>query len=302
MIEAQLDQDRDALSAALEALRNRFSADSLWADGASLIRTNAVPYTQALDAAVRANPVAIALTAVGLAWLILGRRGQNDPDPSPLAGTRFEAEARWEDEGGPVSELPETDAQWMEEADKLRLRASGMIAQINAAVRQNLAPAADLAKSRADVVASLAKDVRRVMARGLDGVTGRARDTALAARERAYLLRIAAGKVGAETVRDNPVVAGLALAAAGATVAALLPRSAFEDQVLGSPRDQLVGKAKRVLQDERQRVARAVRGVGQALVSEIAPSKARPAASAADNRTAADDAAAWNVKANGNHA
>lgn len=277
MIEAQLDQDRDALSAAIDALQNRFSLDRLWADGASLIKTNAVPYTQALDAAVRANPLGIAVTAIGLAWLILGRRAPNDPDPSPLAGTRFEAEARWEDEGGPVSALPETDALWMEEADRLRLRADSMIAQINAAVRDNLAPAADLAKNRADVVASLAKDVRRAMARGLDGVTGHARDAALAARERAYLLRIAAGKVGAETVRDNPVVAGLALAAAGAIVAALLPRSAFENHVLGLPRDQLVGEAKRVLQDERQRVSRAVRRVGQALVSEIAPSKARGA-------------------------
>ena len=297
MIEAQLDQDRDALTAAIEALKNRFSLDSLWSDGASLIKANAGPYTQALDAAVRANPMAVALAAIGLAWLILGRRSASEPDPSPLAGTRFEAEARWEDEGGPVSELPDTDARWMEEADHLRLRASRMIARINAAVRDNLAPAADLAKSRSDVLASLAKDVRRVMARGLDGVTGSARDTALAARERAYLLRIAAGKVGAETVRDNPVVAGLALVAAGATVAVLLPQSAFENQVLGVPRDQFVGKATRVLQEERQRVAKSLRQVAQALVSDIAPSRARAAASAGENRAGADDGATQNLEA-----
>jgi hypothetical protein len=283
-IEAQLDQDRDALSASIDALWNRFSLDSLWSDGASLIRTNAGPYTQALDAAVRANPVALALTAVGLAWLILGRRGQAAADPSPLAGTKFEAEARWEDEGGPVSDLPETDALWMEEADRLRLRASGMIARINAAVRDNLAPAAELAKSRADVAASLAKDVRRVMARGLENVTGSARDTALATRERAYLMRIAAGKVGAETVRDNPAVAGLALAAAGAALAALLPQSAFENQLLGAPRDRLVGEAKRVLKDERQRVAKSVNRAAQALTAEIAPSKAHAAAREAEGQ------------------
>jgi hypothetical protein len=287
-IEAQLDEDRDALSASIDALGKRFSLESLWSDGASLITANAGPYTQALDAAVRANPVALALTAVGLAWLILGRRGQATADPSPLAGTKFEAEARWEDEGGPVSELPETDALWMEEADRLRRRASSLIARINAAVRDNLAPAAELAKSRADVVASLAKDVRRVMAQGLENVTGSARDTALAAREQAYTMRIAARKAGAETVRDNPVVAGIALAAAGAAVAAVLPQSAFENRLLGAPRDRLVGEAKRVLQDERQRVARSVSRAAQALTAEIAPSQGRAAASEADGHAQRD--------------
>ena len=290
-IEAQLDLDRDALSASLEALRKRFSLDSLWSDGASLIKANAGPYTQALDAAVRANPVALSLTAVGLAWLILGRRGATEADPSALAGTRFEAEARWEDEGGPVSELPETDALWMEEADRLRQRASGMIARINAAVRDNLAPAAELAKSRADVVAALAKDVRRVMARGLGGLSGSVRDAALATRERAYTTRVAAEKVGAEAVRDNPVMAGMALAAAGAAVAALLPQSAFENKVLGAPRDRLVSEAKGVLRDERQRLAKSVNRIAEVLTVEIAPSRAKQSAIDAERLARNEDMA-----------
>lgn len=288
-IEAQLDHDRHALSASIDALGKRFSLDSLWSDGAALIKANAGPYTQALDAAVRANPLALALTAVGLAWLILGRRSAGHPDASVLAGTKFEAEARWEDEGGPVSELPETDALWMEEADRLRLRASGMIARINAAVRDNLAPPAELAKSHADVVASLAKDVRRVMARGLENVSNSARDTALLAREQAYLLRISAGKVGAGTVRDNPAVAGLALAVAGAAVATLLPQSAFENQLLGAPRDRFVGEAKRVLKDERQRVAQSVGRAAQAMTDEIAPSRAQAKAREAGAQARIDE-------------
>jgi hypothetical protein len=279
-IEAQLDQDRDALAAALDALRVRFSLDGLWSDGASLIKANAGPYTQVLDKAVRANPLALAITAVGLAWLILGRRGAGAGDQSPLAGTKFEAEARWEDEGGPVLELPETDALWMEEADSLRLRAAGMLARINIAVRDNLAPAAELARSRADVVAALATDVRRVMARGLDSVTGSTRDAALAARERAYTARVMVGKAGAETVRDNPVVAGMALVAAGAAVAALLPQSAFENKVLGAPRDRLVGEAKRVLKEERQRVAKSVGRIAEVLKDEISPATAPATTSA----------------------
>lgn len=266
-IEAQLDHDRDALSSALEALRQRFSLDALWSDGAALIKANAGPYTQALDAAVRANPMALTLTAVGLAWLILGRKGPQTADPSPLAGTRSEAEARWEDEGGPVAELPTTDALWMAEADRLQSRASGMIARITAALRDNLAPAAELAKHRADVAAALARDMRGVMARGLESLTGTALEAALITRGRAYDARVAAAKAGKDAVRANPVVAGIALAAAGAAVAALLPQSALENQVLGAPRDQLLDEARRVLQDERRRLARSVERAAQALTA-----------------------------------
>lgn len=269
-IEAQLDHDRDALLAALEALRQRFSLDSLWSDGASLVKANAGPYTQALDAAVRANPLAVALTAVGLAWLILGRRGACAADESALAGTRFEAEARWEDDGGPVAELPETDAPWVEAVDRLHHRADRMFARINAAERDNLAPAAELARSRADVVAALARDTRRVLAQGLESLTGSVLETALAARERAYAMRITASKAGAEAVRGNPIAAGMALAAAGATVAALLPQSTFESQVLAVPRDRLLEEAKRVLQAERQRLAKSAARVAKAMTTQPA--------------------------------
>ena len=266
-IEAQLDLDRDALSASLETLRQRLSIDSLWSDGASLLKANSAPYTQALDAAVRANPLALSVTAVGLAWLILGRRAAPAPDRSALAGTRFEAEARWEDEGGPVSDLPETDTAWMQDADDLRARADGLLARINAALRDNLAPAADLAKSRAVVMASLAKEVRRVMARGLETLSDSAREASVSARERAYTARLSAAKAGAQTVRDNPIVAGIALAVAGAAFATLLPQSAAENQILAAPRDRVVKDANRVLLGERQRVAKSLSRIAQALTA-----------------------------------
>ena len=272
-IEAQLDQDRDALSASLQALRQQFSLDGVWSNGAALIKINAVPYTQAIDTAVRANPMALALTSIGLAWLILGQRSK-DPvaDTSSLSGTRFEAEARWEDEGGPVSDMPDSDAKWLDDADRLRARASGMIARINAAMRDRRLPAADLAQSRSDVLASLAKDLRRVMAQGLETLSEGARNSALAAREHAYSVRISSGKAGAKAVRGNPLVAGLALAAAGAAVGAMMPQSAAEAKVLGMPAGRLMSGTKRIMSEERQRIAGSVQRLSQSLKTDSAAS------------------------------
>ena len=270
-IEAQLDQDRDDLSKAFAALCDRFSVGNIWSEGASLLKSNAGPYTQALDAAVRANPVALAVSAVGLAWLILGRRNADQATPSPLAGTRFEAEARWEDEGGPVVDLPDTDAGWMAEADTLRLRASALIEQINRALHDKLAPAATLAKSRADVLQSLTQDVRRVMQRGLEGVSGPALEAALVTRERAYAARLSVAKASVNAVQDHPITVGLACAAAGAALAALLPQSTLENRLLGAPRDRILQDAAHVLHDERRRFAQSVNRVANAMISDVAP-------------------------------
>ncbi len=257
-IAAQMDRDRALLANSVNALRDRLTVDSLWGDAVAVVKRNAAPGVAALDHAIRANPLAVGLTAVGLAWLILGRRSQGDDEP-PQPGTKFEAMARWEDEGGPVAaeaELPVAfDEDWVVEADGIRQRAAALIAQIDQAARSGLAPAKDLARHRAEVLAALPKDVAQAMSKGLGTMAEAARAKTLDARQAAYAARIAATSAGARTVRANPGLTGVVLAAAGATLAALLPQSRLEHQVLGPARDLLMEEAKRMLQDPRIRSA-----------------------------------------------
>lgn len=284
-IEDLLDADRRDLTASLTALRDRLSVDALWAGGVSLAKANVQPYTKAVDAAVRANPAAVALTGIGLAWLILGRRGRPEAGPAIRPGSLHEAVQRWEDEGGPVAETTEpreerwgedemnddwVNEDWVNEADRLRSRAGDLLARINAAARDRLAPAADLARHRAEVVAALTQDLRHVMGRGLGRLTGSAREGAMVARERAYELRVRASTAGAQTIRANPVLAGTALAAGGAILAALLPGSAFERRVFGAPRDRVLAEVQQFLRGERQRIAASFNQMASRLETEAA--------------------------------
>lgn len=257
-IAAQMDRDRALLANSINALRDRLTVDSLWGDAVAVVKRNAAPGVAALDHAIRANPMAVGLTAVGLAWLILGRRSQNDGE-TPLAGTKFEAMTRWEDEGGQVAPMAEPpvafDEDWVVEADGIRHRAATLVAQIDHAARNRLAPAKDLAGHRAEVLAALPKDVAQAMSKGLGTVTDTARAKILETRQAAYAARIAATSAAARTVRANPGLTGVVLAAAGATLAALLPQTRLEHQVLGPARDLLIEEAKRVLQDPRIRSA-----------------------------------------------
>ena len=290
-VEARLERDRIDVTQALSALRNRFSADSLFkdatgllTDASGLVGRNSGQYMRALDGAIRANPVALAVSAVGLAWLILGRRDDHTAgDSQSLAGTRFEAVTRWEDEGGPVAteqpvSLPHDD--WTTQADSLRKRAGVMIAKINAAARKRGAPLAKLAQHRSDVLTALTADVRRAMAHGLEGMSVAARSEALATRERAYELHLQTRQKTAEVLHERPLTSALGLAAAGATVAAMLPRSSFEDRVFGHTRDQIVTELERVMKDERQRIATSAQRAAQGLMADlsVSPQSTRDAA------------------------
>lgn len=268
-IEARLEDDRKALSVALTALGAKFTRDALWSDAMSLIRSNSGPYTQALDRAIRANPLALAVTSAGLAWMILGRRTSFAADGGALAGTQVEAVARWEDEGGPVTETlaetPGPDDTWIKDADHLRIRAKAILRRIDAATRKNAAPSAQLAVHRADVMDALTLDVRRVLARGLDHLSDDAFDLAVAARERAYALHVETPKTAMKAVHDSPLTTAAAFAAAGAALAAVLPQSCAESQAFGGPRKHILATVGHAMHDERRRLADVVQRISEAL-------------------------------------
>lgn len=271
-IERSLQADRQALAVSLAALRDRLAPATLLAEGKAAVRSQAAPLVAHLDSAVRAQPLAAAVAGIALAAVVLGRRRETALDPTPsLAGTRFEALTRWEDEGGPPMPEPvDADEDWLADAMSLRARAADLLARIDDAARRRLAPEADLAMHRAAVTAALARDTAKALGRGLESLTGAARDAAIAGRQRLYLRRIALADSAQRTVADHPVASGLALAALGAATACLFPQTETEDRLLGETRDRLVDDARRALKDEAMRTSELARTLTDALKSDFA--------------------------------
>jgi hypothetical protein len=269
-IVAMLDHERRGLAASIDGLRNRLSVDMLVSDALGYATANIRPYARVLDGAVRANPTAAVLAGVGLAWLILGRKGGTSLPEAPLAGTRYEALSRWEDEGGPPAPLPDpTDTGWIDEADGLRARASDALARIDAAARQKLRPAADLALDRSRVLADLARATQAAMQRGLDGLGADARHRVIALREQSYAARTAAVRQGTKLIETRPLAAGAIGMAIGAAVAAALPRTPTEDRLFGHERDRLLARAHEALRQERMRVGQSAARLADSVATEV---------------------------------
>lgn len=288
-LESRLERDRAELAGSLEALRDRLSPDSLLAQGKDALSGHAAPLLSQVDGAIRAHPFAAGVAGVALAALVFGRRRKAGADletPVPAtAGTRFEAISRWEDEGGPVMAPPDPDDDWMAEADGLRARAADLLARLDQVARQGLAPAAEIARNRADVLAALTRDTRATFGKGLENLGDMARQQALAARERAYTARLAARNAGHQTVATHPLAAGAAMAAAGAALACLFRPTEAEDRLFGPARDQLVDQVQASARTEAMKASDLARALAVALSSDIDRTRA------ALHRAAAEGAA-----------
>lgn len=73
-IEREIEQERSALSDTLEALQDSVSVERLVGTATRQLREHGSDIGGALSRSVKENPLALALTGVGLAWLIMGPR------------------------------------------------------------------------------------------------------------------------------------------------------------------------------------------------------------------------------------
>jgi hypothetical protein len=268
-IEENLEKNRAALRDTVDELQDRFSVDRLAEDALGFFRSNAGDYTKSIDRAVRANPMAIALTGVGIAWLIFGGR---KPTPAP---TR-ETVARWESEGGnPLPDSfeptisPETDStEWADRIDALRSKASSALRTLEAEARSYAGGARDFAAERAKVLSGFTEDMRKSMLSGLDDLSDTSRKAVVQAREKAYAARIRvshAARAGSHEierlVKEHPMIAGVVAMALGAALAAALPRTRAEDRTFGSESDRLMAAAAKSLREERENLSQAASGL-----------------------------------------
>lgn len=282
-IEAGIEHDRTSLASALDALQERVSVEHLAQEALGMIRSNAATYTRSIDGAVRANPLALALTGVGIAWLVFGSR--KTPATTPVKPTAI---SRWEDDGGSFvapehPPLPAMDDDWSRNIETLRGKASAALRRIEnearrhaddlrAGVADGLTKAGDYAAERAAVLADFAEGMKRGFVHGLDGLSDAARDRIVQTRERAFAARLRAERAVTDSTRnagrlieDHPMVAGAIALAMGAVLAAVLPRTQIEDRSFGSERDRLMDEAARLLRQERDRASRAAEGVKEEL-------------------------------------
>jgi hypothetical protein len=349
-IEREIEEERRSLTGTLDELQHRFSFDRMTTEAGHYVRSQSGEIATAVSRAVRENPMAIALTGVGIAWMILGNRrngqgyetrgyahdeygdyaeddygdyGASTLGSAAYAGTEDRYSGGYYDEGASRRTFSDTlgddDPDWVRGyADVLGTpddmgpsyaddrEGSASSTSTSARMKEGFRRAGDRmregrdsAESRLERARSRLNAMRERLSHGTEDLTEEGRRRVLAARERAVEARHQMARQWDRQSRAamgaydrQPLAAGALAFAAGAAIAAALPRTRMEDHYLGDQSDRLMEEAERIFQEERAklgRVAEATAEEAKAVLRETADEAKEGVKSAeAQAREAAD--------------
>ncbi len=301
-IEREIEAERGALAGTLRDIRESVSVEAAVQRIAESLRSNSGEIAGAVGRQVRANPLGVALTGIGLAWLMMGPHTPDAGRGMSASGRRFDDD---DDDDWAVGRSDVADRGAYRPSPGLgfedSMYAGEELGGMDAGARDgdeadqgNGSTGAGWTGSGAGSAArrlrSRSADLRSRMQHGLEDLSGAARERVLAARRAAVHARQRAESIARRGTRraagfyhEAPLVSGAVAMAVGAAVGALLPRTRTEDDLMGAESDRLMDEARRIYDEEKSRLADAGRAVvetGREAAGEIADAAGKALTSA----------------------
>ncbi len=307
-IEREIESQRSDLTSNLEDLQNKFSIDTLVRQVGDQFREHGGDLGRSISDQVKANPIPLALTGIGLAWMMFGN-GQKGAPASGFSRTEDDYRRSRLDQGRPytppVARVTDYDSgpAWSRDdkddgpgyADRLSVGATtakDKMAKGADAVRGGVSSAAssmaDAASAAGSSVASGAASAQsRVaavgsrIADGTETLTDEGRKRVVAARQKAVEMKrstmrsVSNGADAAADFYDNqPLVIGALALAVGAALGGALPRTQVEDDLMGDQSDRLFDDAERIFEEEKAKAVKVAKTVTDEVKDIAAETKA----------------------------
>ncbi|WDZ81869.1 DUF3618 domain-containing protein (plasmid) [Ensifer adhaerens] len=273
-LEREIDADRQRIEETLHAIQERMSPGELMDEFLDYVRrSGGAEFLKNLGGAMKANPIPVALTGVGLAWLLADPASRapqtlppdNGADNYPLAsvsGTLRRVGPVEANFGERYSHFADDNGSRFRARTDTAGRRAGHFVDPTGTVYRGFADTAgraitDIRDERGnlfDEASGWASATWREMkgaASGLsDTIAGTGRSVADGARDVGQAAHARGAQLNAAILsnfRDQPLVGGALAFAIGAAIGAALPATALEDEVVGETadrvRDQLAATA-----------------------------------------------------------
>lgn len=224
-IERDLSQTRHHLEGTLDALQARMSPGSLFEDALDYARRDGGAFGRNLIETVRDNPVPATLLTIGLGWMMMSGRTGAQPRPRPEYGPLV-----------PAGERQDRPREPLAAGDSARERLRGMGESVRAGQDATVHGTAHAAHAVGDRTRRGWDSTRTTVGGAVTGLGDGMRG--LGERSRA------AGRSLGGFFEESPLAAGALAVAAGAALAAFLPRTRMEDEALGPLRQRAVDQGR----------------------------------------------------------
>ncbi|MBK8209587.1 MAG: DUF3618 domain-containing protein [Rhodospirillales bacterium] len=235
-----VERTRADIRSTIEEIENRVSVDQLVHRFIAPAKAGTIEFGHLFSEAVRANPMALGVTAVGLGWLMLGpqkpvietggtfRRATDKYEHVKASARDIAGEAASRVRGATSDQTPPPEGTGE--------RASSMADRASSTVRGASEHASSMAREASERASRLAREASERASSIAHGASATVRGSASSA---LHGTRQAAAAVGtrvrdvagtaSDFAREKPVVAGLILILSGAALAVLLARRTSND-------------------------------------------------------------------------
>ena len=276
-IEREIEAQRSELSNTLGDLQDKFSIDTLVRQVRDQFGEHGGDIGRSALAQAKANPIPLALTAVGLGWLMLGGGGPSAASIGRQLPNSGDRTPEFRGDRRPVSGTgPDDGPDWARyERDDPPGMAFGNIEEAESSTGSSrIKDGAQGLRDRADVMTSR-------LSQGTEDFSEEARQRVVAARQKAVDMRekaLRSASQGTDAAADlydrQPLVVGALALAVGSALAGSLPRTKTEDDLMGGHSDALIAEADRVFAEEKERAIAVAKSVGDEVKNIAAETKA----------------------------
>jgi ElaB/YqjD/DUF883 family membrane-anchored ribosome-binding protein len=274
-LEREVEEQRRHLGETIHALEERISPNAIYDQAAGYVRSHGGEFAQNFGRSVKANPLPVALTAIGLAWMMFGERRQpagyrpfERPHPhhditNDLYGNSTSIYGHNAGEGGYYGEGYSSGES---RTDKMKGKGQELKGKAQGKTEELKHRGAEMGQQMKGKMSS-ARD--RASAAGQDfrhraSATGhQLRDSAGHAREGISHTMNSARSNFEYYMREQPLAMGAIGIALGALVGASLPRTRTEYQLMGDVSERARHKAQEMAQEGYQRASEVGESVGR---------------------------------------
>ncbi|MCU0789602.1 MAG: DUF3618 domain-containing protein [Nitratireductor sp.] len=305
-IERDIERERAELQDTLQEIRDRYSVEAVTKHFGRQLQEHGGEIGRSVMEQVKANPIPLALTGIGLVWLMAGgrngyrdryedyangyrnrymrggeydyRRSEFGPEPYDDEEFDWDGEEGWEGEydrsqGGSTMGSMASDAA--SGAKSMASDAASGAKSMASRAKRMVWGGWSSARSTSGRMSSTASSMLERLYEGTHDMSEEARDRVIAARDAAYqaqkrvedMMRRSSREMS-DLFESQPLVVGALAMAAGAALGGLLPRTNAEDEAMGEERDRLMEEAERIYRQERSKLG-AVMGAAASAATEV---------------------------------
>ncbi|TCD16400.1 DUF3618 domain-containing protein [Oricola cellulosilytica] len=326
-IERDIERERAELAASLQGLQNSFSLEEITRRVGRQFTEHGGEFGRSVSRSVRDNPIALALTGVGLAWMIFGDgpgRRSHDDDYDDLddrfgsarhdrglhaagldarsPGATGASASAWSDIGTGSGNGTSRGSSIGRKSGEIASSAKSAASGAADAVSEGWDRLTGASRRMGERTRKRSAELRQRLYDGTESLSEDARKRVIAARQAALDAQLEAERLAADGKRkavdffnDQPLVVGALAVAAGAALGSALPRTRAENEAVGEYRDTLFKEAERIYSEEREKAEKVVKSTA-AEVSAVAKETKQGAASGSSSVSDSSAKTAGEVK------